>query len=143
MRRGSDKVPTIIAADLSIQGDLATDGEIHLDGKVEGDVACHALTIGHGASVAGEVTADTVRVFGEVRGRIRARNVELASKAEVHGDILHRTLRIETGAVIDGLCRHVEEPNPVAGRSVPAVAPQIKESDAPVVLVPVAGKLGG
>lgn len=112
----AEAVPSIISADLSIKGDLVTEGEIHLDGRLVGDLTCREVTVGPGAYIEGEVTAKVIRVFGEIKGRLRAEIVEIASDGRVQGDVLHRMLKIENGATIDGLCRHMENPRdlPVA-----------------------------
>lgn len=101
-------VPSIISTDLHIAGNLETSGQMQIDGSVEGDVTCGALTIGEGATVAGEVTAETVIVHGRIEGRIRAKKVELSRTARITGDIWHDSLSIEAGAYLDGHCRRNE-----------------------------------
>src|SRR5258705_10244659 len=74
-------VPSIISADLSIDGNLNSGGEIQVDGVVNGDIKCKALIVGVKGSVVGEVVAQTVRMHGAVKGMIRAKSVFLASTA--------------------------------------------------------------
>jgi len=106
----ASSVPSLISANLTIDGNLTTDGEIQIDGQVNGDVTCGRLTVGEKSRIAGEITADDVQIRGEVAGRIRARSVQLAKSAKVSGDIWHEVLSIESGAQLDGLCKHT--PNP-------------------------------
>lgn len=139
VRRERKSIPSIVSSDLSIVGDLKTDGVVHIEGRVKGDIVCSDITIGEGASVDGEITAEYARIFGEVRGRVRAENVELAASARVHGDVFHKILSIETGAQINGLCQNVDNPRnlPIAQIAPPTAAVE------PASVIPIAGKIGG
>jgi len=102
--------PSIISADMDIQGAINSKGDIQVDGRVEGDVRSVGLVIGDKAEIQGEVFAEDVTVRGKVVGRIRARKVLLAATAHVEGDILHEALAVESGAFFDGNCRHSTDP---------------------------------
>ena len=108
-------VPSIISADLSIDGNLNSGGEIQVDGVVNGDIKCKALIVGVKGSVVGEVIAQTVRMHGAVKGMIRAKSVFLASTARMSGDVEHESLAIEPGAYMEGHCKRITEtaPSPV------------------------------
>ena len=67
--------PTIISADLRVDGDITSEGEIQIDGVVDGDVRGARLSIGQGGTIKGSVTADRVLVRGRVTGQIKARMV--------------------------------------------------------------------
>jgi cytoskeletal protein CcmA (bactofilin family) len=97
--------PSLISNNLTITGNMKTDGEIQIDGQIEGDVHCGALTVGEKATITGEVVADRIIVHGNVSGRIRARQVQLATTAHVVGDIYHDSLQIEAGAYLEGHCK--------------------------------------
>jgi cytoskeletal protein CcmA (bactofilin family) len=107
---GRERPPSILASGLTITGNLVSDGEIQIDGIVEGDVSGRRITLGEHAQVRGEIIADAVLIRGEVAGRIRALAVELARTARVKGDIWHSSLAIESGAQLDGLCKHTDNP---------------------------------
>ncbi|MEQ8711164.1 MAG: polymer-forming cytoskeletal protein [Rhodospirillales bacterium] len=100
-------VPSIISIDLTVQGNLISEGEIQLDGSVTGDVTAHALTIGQNGTVNGEIDAETIRVHGTVNGQIRAKSVFLAKSARVRGDVVHESLAIEPGALLEGHCKRM------------------------------------
>lgn len=102
--------PSIISADMVINGTLSSSGDIQIDGRVEGDVRSVGLVIGDKAEVHGEIFADDVTVRGKVIGRISARKVLLAATCHVEGDILHEALAVETGAFFEGNCRHSDNP---------------------------------
>lgn len=100
--------PTIISADLHVNGDITSEGEIQIDGVVDGDVKGTKLSIGQGGTIKGSVTAERVLVRGKVTGQIKARLVTLTRTARVTGDVLHETLAIEPGARLEGNCRRME-----------------------------------
>ena len=100
--------PTIISADLRINGDIISEGEIQIDGVVDGDVTGTRLSIGQGGTIKGSVTAERVLVRGRITGQIKARLVTLTRTARVTGDVLHETLAIEPGARLEGTCRRME-----------------------------------
>ena len=98
--------PSILSVGLHVTGKLVTAGELQIDGEVEGDITAGRLTIGEHAKVTGDVRAELVIVQGEVRGSIQARSVQLAKTARISGDITHESLSVETGAYIEGHCKH-------------------------------------
>ena len=102
--------PSIISADMIMQGTLSSAGDIQIDGRVEGDVRSVGLVIGDKAEIHGEVFAEDVTVRGKVVGRICARKVLLAATSHVEGDILHEALAVENGAFFEGNCRHTDNP---------------------------------
>ena len=102
----SSSAPSIISADLVVNGTLTSTGDIQVDGKVEGNVNSSGLVIGDKAFIQGDVMAEDVTVRGRVKGAIRARKVLLASTCHVEGDILHEAFAVETGAFFEGNCRH-------------------------------------
>lgn len=104
-------VPSIISADLSVEGHLVSAGEVQVDGTVNGDIRCKALIVGVKGSVIGEVIAQTVRMHGSIKGMIRAKSVFLASTARMAGDVEHESLAIEPGAYMEGHCKRISETN--------------------------------
>lgn len=116
--------PSIISADMAMQGSLNSTGDVQIDGRLEGDVRSIGLVVGDKAEIHGEIHAEEVNVRGKVIGRIRARRVLLAATAHVEGDILHEALSVEAGAFFEGNCRHSDNPvgdNPTgdSDRSIP------------------------
>jgi cytoskeletal protein CcmA (bactofilin family) len=101
-------VPSIISPDLRINGDMVCSGDIQIDGWVEGDIQSRNVTVGEGATVHGAVQAENVKICGIVNGQIRADNVVLEKTARVTGDILHKSLSIEQGAFLEGMCKRID-----------------------------------
>ncbi|MEM1078734.1 MAG: polymer-forming cytoskeletal protein [Pseudomonadota bacterium] len=102
--------PSILSSDLKVVGNLRTSGDIQIEGQVEGDIHAHLLTVGEGATVNGEVVADDVIVNGRVIGRVRGLKVRLTSTARVEGDIIHKTIAIESGAHFEGSVQRQDDP---------------------------------
>ena len=63
-------------------------------------------------------TADTVQVYGRVKGMIKARNVSLHSGCMVEGIVLHQAITIADGAVIDGKIKRLDKPQSVTGNDM-------------------------
>ena len=113
---------SVLSPDLTVTGNLKTTGDIQIEGTVEGDIRAHLLTVGEGATVKGECVADDVVVNGRIVGRLRGLKVRLTSTARVEGDIIHKTIAIESGAHFEGSVQRQEDPLN-AGSSAPAAKP--------------------
>ena len=101
---------SVLSTDLLIKGNLKTTGDIQIEGQVEGDIHAHLLTIGEGATVKGECVADDVIINGRIVGRVRGLKVRLTSTARVEGDIIHKTIAIESGAHFEGSVQRQDDP---------------------------------
>ena len=114
--------PSILSSDLVIKGNLKSTGDIQIEGQVEGDIHAHLLTVGESATVRGEVVADDVVVNGRVVGRVRGLKVRLTSTARVEGDIIHKTIAIESGAHFEGSVQRQDDPLSNAPKTAPKAA---------------------
>ncbi len=131
-RARSASAPSIISADMVINGTISSTGDIQIDGRIEGDVRSIGLVIGDKAEINGEVLAEDVTVRGKVTGRIRARKVLLAATSHVEGDILHEAFAVESGAFFEGNCRHSD--NPLDGQQ--SEKPALQRPAAPAATQP-------
>ena len=101
---------SVLSSDLTVTGNLKTSGDVQIEGQVDGDIRAHLLTVGEGATVRGECIADDVVVNGRVVGRVRGLKVRLTSTARVEGDIIHKTIAIESGAHFEGSVQRQDDP---------------------------------
>ncbi len=115
--------PSLLSNDLTIKGNVTTSGDIQIEGTIEGDVRAHLLTVGESATIKGEIAADDVVVNGRVIGCLRGLKVRLTASARVEGDIIHKTIAIESGAHFEGTVQHQEDPLGELGTNRPAKAP--------------------
>ena len=113
---------SVLSSDLHITGNLKTTGDIQVEGTIEGDIRAHLLTIGEGATIRGEVTADDVVINGRIVGRVRGLKVRLTSTARVEGDIIHKTIAIESGAHFEGSVQRQDDPLSSGPKTPPAPA---------------------
>ncbi len=124
--------PSVLSSDLKVVGNLRTAGDIQIEGEVEGDIHAHLLTVGEGATISGEVVADDVIVNGRVIGRVRGLKVRLTSTARVEGDIIHKTIAIESGAHFEGSVQRQDDPlGTSVGKKPAAAAPKPAPAAAP------------
>jgi cytoskeletal protein CcmA (bactofilin family) len=123
--------PSVLSSDLTVTGNLKTSGDIQVEGVVEGDIRAHLLTVGEGATIRGEVVADDVVVNGRIVGRVRGLKVRLTSTARVEGDIIHKTIAIESGAHFEGSVQRQDDPLQASGKpaaAAPAATPKAAEA---------------
>jgi cytoskeletal protein CcmA (bactofilin family) len=92
-------------------------------------VRAHLLTVGESATIKGEISADDVVVNGHVVGRLRGLKVRLTATARVEGDIVHKTIAIESGAHFEGSVQRNEDPLGDS-RGQPAAAPRPVRAEA-------------
>src|SRR6202040_1741901 len=110
------KAPSIIGADMVIEGDISGGGEIQVDGKIKGDVRIEHVTVGEGG-----IYSEAVEVRGKVVGSITAKQVRLYGACHVDGDITHEQLAMETGAFFQGRSLRLQRPAAAAATLAPAI----------------------
>ena len=125
--------PSVLSSDLMIKGNLKTTGDLQIEGVVDGDIRAHLLTVGEGATVKGEIVADDVVVNGRIIGRVRGLKVRLTSTARVEGDIIHKTIAIESGAHFEGSVQRQDDPLNAAAKTgaKPAASAQAQPAPPP------------
>lgn len=102
---------TLIASGTRVQGDLLFKGNLEIEGSVVGNLIAEdencRVRILNGGSIEGEIRVPVVIVNGHVKGDIHAgKQLELAAKAIVEGNIHYQVLEIEKGAQVDGSFVH-------------------------------------
>jgi len=107
IKQPNPTVPSLIGADLIVQGTMTSQGEIQIDGRVEGAVRARTVIVGDNASVDGEIVADVLTIRGHAGGILQARNLRLGAGARVEGDLFQEVLTVEMGAHLNGAVRHV------------------------------------
>jgi cytoskeletal protein CcmA (bactofilin family) len=95
---------SVIASDLTIEGKIIGSGHVRLAGRFKGDVQVDGnLTIDSGATLDGQVRAQTVVVGGELKGNIEsAKRVELLEGGVITGDVKAGSLTVAAGSKMRG-----------------------------------------
>jgi cytoskeletal protein CcmA (bactofilin family) len=96
---------TTIAKGMTVKGTIHAEEPLTIAGTVKGDVlvANYDVTVEHGASVDGAVTAKCITVRGNSKGRLIAREVvHVHQTAAVRADIASPRLTLEEGATFNG-----------------------------------------
>jgi len=122
---------SILAAGLLIEGKIEGRGDIRVAGRFRGTVNVEGqLTIEPGASIQGEVKADTVVVGGEVSGQVAAkRHVQLRESAAVLGDVKAESLTVAAGSKMRGNVEFGWKADEVPGAvPLPRTTPSIPKS---------------
>lgn len=107
-----DSVETVIGPSVKVEGDFIGEGDIIVEGKVIGNLQTNQnLRIGPQAVVEAEVKAASAYVAGKINGSVAiADSLEIASSAQISGDIVCNNLSIEAGAIINGRVSMKKEP---------------------------------
>jgi cytoskeletal protein CcmA (bactofilin family) len=101
--------PSVIAKDIHMLGNVVSEGTVDFDGKLDGNVRCDTFVVRNNAFIKGEILANSVSVYGKVKGLIRAKVVHLHNSCHVEGIIMHESLIIEDGAYLDGKCKRTDK----------------------------------
>lgn len=94
--------PTIIARDLTIEGNLNSSGIIEIEGNVKGVINGNSVILREECFVEGSIIAELLNIRGRFEGSIKAKNINVANKARIHGEIEYESLVVEDGASVDG-----------------------------------------
>ena len=89
------------------------------------------VIVGESATIRGEIVAEEVVVHGRVIGRLRGAKIRLSATARVEGDIVHKTIAIESGAYFEGSVQRQDDPT-AQGAPAPARIPGPSRVVAPV-----------
>jgi cytoskeletal protein CcmA (bactofilin family) len=96
---------SVLAAGLTIEGKIGGNGHLRVAGRFTGNIDVKGeLTIEAGATIDGEVKADTVLVGGEVRGNVASKSrVDLTESGVLIGDLKAVSLTVAAGSKMRGL----------------------------------------
>lgn len=98
------RVDSLIAAGLTIEGKIQGTGNVRIAGCFKGDVRVEGdLTIEPDAQITGELRAHTVLVGGKVQGNVHATSrVELLESGILIGDLKAASLTVAAGSRMRG-----------------------------------------
>jgi len=112
-RAGGSGSTTLISHDTVVVGDIRFRGNLDVEGLVQGNISAEpeadalVRVIGKGR-VEGDIRAPSVVINGEVAGNVHSsRQLELAPKARVVGDVYYTLVEMAAGAEVNGGLTHV------------------------------------
>ena len=94
-----------VAPGLQVKGEISGNDDLLIDGSVEGLIQLddRNVTIGTTASVAADIIAGEVVIYGKVKGNVRAGSrLEIKKEGSVIGDLTTPQILIEDGAHFKG-----------------------------------------
>ncbi|MBL4772363.1 MAG: polymer-forming cytoskeletal protein [Alcanivoracaceae bacterium] len=111
------KLDTLLGKNSHIKGDISFNGVLHLDGKINGSLIGSQnddiLTISETGLVEGKIEVANIIVNGTVKGDIIASGkIEVASKANIEGNVYYRNIEMEAGSKINGQLIYQEGDKP-------------------------------
>ncbi len=100
------KIDNLLGPNTSFNGTLKLDGNLRIDGICQGRIETAGnVIVGPSAKVLADIVANTVQVWGAVRGNITAQGrLEILPTGRVWGDIRATSLLIDEGGVFRGQC---------------------------------------
>jgi cytoskeletal protein CcmA (bactofilin family) len=119
---GARGVPTIISADMVVEGNFKTSGDIQVEGTITGQIEAGRLVLAESGVINGNVTAETARICGTLNGCVTGGSITLTATAKLTGDVYHDVLAIEAGGLLDGLSRRRSAAKPLALVEAPQAA---------------------
>lgn len=102
MTEDNNRASSSISDDIQIDGNLQTSGKVRIGGTIIGDVSAGDLVLEKQGRIKGKVTADRAELKGNQQGKIKCRQLSVASSAVVRGDITCDDLVVEFGAELSG-----------------------------------------
>lgn len=106
LEEAKGKVETILGTGTSMDGDINTKGSLRIEGKInKGNIRAEGdVFIGESGEVNTSIEARNVVIAGKVNGNITAlKKIEILPSGNLSGDIKSKVLKIEEGAVFNGV----------------------------------------
>jgi cytoskeletal protein CcmA (bactofilin family) len=134
--------PNYISARTVIEGNIISHEDLTLDGRVKGDVKTSArLCLGPESVVEGNIVAAEAEVAGRITGTVESKGLlAIKSTCRIEGDIITRSLHVESGSSFNGRCKVGCDTEPDGARSavvnrVRSIAPLPTAAKTPVPVV--------
>lgn len=107
-------VISIIGPGVEINGIINSQGSIRVDGFIKGDIIADGdVVIGDTGEILGTVKGKNITMGGKITGAVTSEDkLVLESSAVLSGDLVAKSLTIESGAKFDGKSTMTEIPQP-------------------------------
>lgn len=104
-RPASGGKSALIGPGIHVNGDISGDENLVVEGKVDGKIRLehNQVEVGQSGCVNADITANVIKIAGEVRGDITGtEKVIISSSGNVHGNIVAPRMTLEDGAIFKG-----------------------------------------
>jgi cytoskeletal protein CcmA (bactofilin family) len=107
-RKALQSFDSIFGVATTIEGNLHVNESLRIDGKLKGNIhqepgESRWIIIASTAEIQGDIRAQNVSIAGKVVGDIFATaSIELMDGCDVRGNITHRSITVEPGALVFG-----------------------------------------
>ena len=95
----------LIGPGIRINGEISGDENLVVEGRVDGKIRLdmHQVEVGQSGRVNADITANVIKIAGEVRGDITGtEKVIILRSGNVHGNIVAPRMTLEDGAIFKG-----------------------------------------
>lgn len=106
--------PTIMSRDLRIEGEVSSFGILEIEGSVKGTINGNTVILRENGFVEGTITAESLSIRGTFEGTIKAKNLNISSKAKLLGNVEYDNISVEDGACIDGQFKKISKDKPAS-----------------------------
>lgn len=119
-----------ISAGTVIEGNIISHEDLRLDGTVKGDIrTTGCLILGKESNVEGNILASEAEVAGLITGTVESKgSLTIRATCKIFGDIITRSLNVESGSSFNGRCK-------VGGEADERAAPSRQSTPAPAAAV--------
>ena len=113
-----NEVKAFLGQGTEFDGKLMFGGSVRIDGDFKGEIlGGGTLIVGESANIEANIAVDNLLVSGDVRGSIEIKErVEIFSTGRLLGNVKTTTFVIQEGAVFEGDCQMVSEPEKESAR---------------------------
>ncbi|MEA1935389.1 MAG: polymer-forming cytoskeletal protein [Thermodesulfobacteriota bacterium] len=113
-----NEVKAFLGQGTEFDGKLMFGGSVRIDGDFKGEIlGGGTLIVGESANIEANIVVDNLLVSGDVRGSIEIKKrVEIFSTGRLLGNVKTTTFVIQEGAVFEGDCQMVSEPEKESAR---------------------------
>jgi cytoskeletal protein CcmA (bactofilin family) len=104
---------TIISRDTVIVGDIHFSGNLDVEGLVQGNIVAKpdsdaCVRVIDKGRIEGDISAPSVVINGSIKGDVHSSaHLELASRAQVEGNVFYTLVEMAAGSAVNGSLQHV------------------------------------
>lgn len=108
------QISTVIAEGISIEGDLIGAESLRIDGKIKGDIRMgKGVIIGESAYIDGDISCQTLVVYGHVVGNVRCHTLILKAAGKLYGDVAIEQFTVDMGGQLMGAVEIIQSREPI------------------------------